>query len=207
MTEESNDTKTCPFCAETIKAAAIVCKHCGRDLVVQAPHAKPIFDGLPDAHHPTPTKRAFSWGTAALVLLVAVPIIALGSVYIRNKVIGAAGWLKDDTEKLLRARMRDPDSLVIRDHYFVRNQTPGVEGMVTICGIVDGKNGFGAFAGGTRFVAYAFTGANSYTGPREVFMEDPRQQSDAHALKRLSAFESVYWNGHCVDATHPAIEP
>lgn len=32
MTEESRDTKACPFCAETIKAAAIVCKHCGRDL-------------------------------------------------------------------------------------------------------------------------------------------------------------------------------
>lgn len=29
MTE---DTKACPFCAEDIKAAAIVCKHCGRDL-------------------------------------------------------------------------------------------------------------------------------------------------------------------------------
>jgi hypothetical protein len=26
------DTKQCPFCAEDIKAAAIVCKHCGRDL-------------------------------------------------------------------------------------------------------------------------------------------------------------------------------
>lgn len=28
----NDDEKTCPFCAETIKAAAVVCKHCGRDL-------------------------------------------------------------------------------------------------------------------------------------------------------------------------------
>jgi hypothetical protein len=29
-------SKPCPFCAETIKAAAVVCKHCGRELAQQA---------------------------------------------------------------------------------------------------------------------------------------------------------------------------
>lgn len=30
--EGEGATKPCPFCAETIKVAAVVCKHCGRNL-------------------------------------------------------------------------------------------------------------------------------------------------------------------------------
>lgn len=30
------DERTCPFCAEQIKRAALVCKHCGRDVPQQA---------------------------------------------------------------------------------------------------------------------------------------------------------------------------
>lgn len=34
MSKEA-DTKACPFCAETIKSAAVICKHCGREQPVR----------------------------------------------------------------------------------------------------------------------------------------------------------------------------
>lgn len=37
--EHSHDTRACPWCAETIKIAAVVCKHCGRDVEAPQPAA------------------------------------------------------------------------------------------------------------------------------------------------------------------------
>lgn len=59
--------KTCPYCAESIQDAAIVCKHCRKDLTVTPPAA---VQGKP---------TGVRWGRLILILLaiVAVPVIAV----------------------------------------------------------------------------------------------------------------------------------
>jgi TM2 domain-containing membrane protein YozV len=80
----AGETRACPFCAEQIQAAAVVCRFCGRQVAVG--HVPP-----PAGTHvqPTSTPQAWNPGVAAVLSLV---IPGAGQMYKGNVGAGIA-WL------------------------------------------------------------------------------------------------------------------
>lgn len=194
----------CPECGASVSDQAPSCPNCGypikQTIVAQSVRGSPNVSsgstGKGGGH-------AWAW---VLGIIVAIPVALIGGIYVRNKAVGPVGWAQDNTAKALREQMKDPDSMVIRSSYVVQKTDDSGDELIYICGIVDGKNSFGGYAGGTRFAS-----KSEYSKSLDTFdtwsvqMEDAEQERTAKSLGALSGFDSVYWNDWCVDANHPAI--
>lgn len=107
-------------------------------------------------------------------------------------------------------QLKDSESARFSGEYVIRN-TPDQEGTQTffVCGRVDGKNGFGAYTGGSRYVAsFGYLAKGDTVLPFYVSIESPEEMvttaETLHKLQKESIFEVTVWNKHCVDPAHPA---
>lgn len=102
----------------------------------------------------------------------------------------------------VKQSLKDPPSARFGEA-FVVVKPPTKDGVVmqSTCGIVDGKNGFGGYTGGTRYVAMQSAGPNGVM-TFSVTIEDGNRQATLD--NKTTTFEKVYWNANCVDAAHPA---
>jgi len=138
------------------------------------------------------------------IIILGLPLALILGIYVRNKSVGPAGWAEDNTIKQLKLKMKDPDSMVIRSSYVVQ-KTDKTSGDVTIaiCGVVDAKNSFGGYSGGSRFMSRSvdYKSTDSFD-TYEVILEDSEETKLAENVHMLSGFDKVYWNPHCVDDEH-----
>ena len=99
--------------------------------------------------------------------------------------------------------LKDPDSAKFGPSFIVRERGQLKNGLETsaVCGIVNAKNSFGAYAGGSRYVVLQMRGQQTLD-TIYVWVED----SDRHPFvsSKATLFEVSAWNKHCVDAEHRA---
>jgi hypothetical protein len=140
-----------------------------------------------------------------VILIVVLGGSLFAGIFLYNKSIGPEGWAKNNTEKMLSAAMKNPESMVIRSYFFVKKPTSASAYNLYMCGVVDGSNSFGAYSGGTRFASssyYMDSSSGSAFDTTNLQIADKMEIDDARSVGMLSSFESIYWNEWCVDGQH-----
>jgi hypothetical protein len=133
--------KICPFCAEEIQDAAIVCKHCGRDVVA------PSTASLAPPAKPEPSKAntvgtVLGFGCLGIIALMMIASFQSGST---TPTQGDRYGAYEVCQKFVTQRLRAPGSAKFPSITADRVSSIDLgEGRYSVSAYVDSQNGFGA---------------------------------------------------------------
>jgi hypothetical protein len=136
-----------------------------------------------------------------LLVPAAVLAVLVAGIYIWNGFFSLEGRSIAEAKEALRTKMKDPDSMRIESMFTTKEISKDSRQVsIGVCGTFYGKNSYGAYDGGLRFISHVlYKDGNRLAGITEI--EDKTLSDIYNRHNEQTPIESS-WNIFCVDEIH-----